>query len=770
LRIAQTLLTLTSPPRRVPPAVHLAFFVAAALLGAAAVASLTRVPYIDALVCATGAVTGGSLVPFDTERLPPGGQVVIWLLMAAGGVTVTALGPLGYRIYVFHARLKPALRRARRLGRELRRTARPRLPAPGSAPLLAVAEQGEEAAAAAGAAADADACAPPGTAAASEAPPLGTAASAAAVLAALDAADADALLAELSAQDEGLIAVAAAVAAYTTLWTLSVAGALWRRAALAPPNSALGAALAARRLPAPWFGLFFATSAFNNVGLSLFSSSAAPLAGDPQALIALSFASLAGNTAWPVALRALLLAGARAGERGARRRRVAESAGSGRRWDECGPCSGAGAALARGARYALSHPQRCYHLLFPRRETGALAAALAATLSLQFAVFGAACAWLPAVRAAQPGASSTARAAFALFTVVNSRSTGFTLLDLNVLAPVMLVLFSFMMYWSPYPLVALWARGDHDAADELFALVTKPEAAAPDAAVAGAAGAGASAGASAYWQHAGSAAAAAATPRSQLRFRWPALANFTRGYLRRHVTWILLTFLLLAAAEAHLLAHPSEDGSGRSPTSLFALLFESLSAYGTNGMSLGWPGAPYNLCGQFRTVSKLALVGLMLLGRHRSMPRRVDPPLASRLAAVEELVAAAEAELAARAPRPGGSGTTGGGATGSGLGGALAARVGSFTHDGVAAALALIRGTTDAELAAMAAGSRQEREAAVAVALRRQRAERGRGARLAAAARAWWGRRGAGAQDADADAAPTQQQPAEGGAADCAAV
>ena len=636
--------------------VHLALFTSATLIAAAIAGALARISYLNAWVLCTGAMTGGSLSPVDMALVPTGAQVVLWVLMACGGVTFTALWPLCYRLYIFRARLKPALRRARRMGPELRRASRPRLPQAPS----------EDRTAALG---EADVAVAPQQPVAGGAPARGTPESAAAVLAALEAADADTLLAELSAQDEGLAAVAAVTAAYTVFWTLVVMGALWRRAVLLPPDSPLPLALAARGLRPGWYALFFATSALNNVGLSLFSSSAGPMANDAPTLLALAAASLAGNTAWPPALRLLL----RIGERAALR--LSARAGVGAHRDSVSGALVRGtSAFARGCRYALEHPQTCYHLLFPPRETAALLAALFLTNAVQLAVFGGSTARLPALLAAVP--SGRDRAAVAFFTAVNSRSTGFTAMDLNDMAPVMVVVIAFMMWFSPYPLVALWARDDVDGGGDLFAANGKKNAAQ----------------------------------------RFPVVRAFNKRYIKRHATWLTLATITLAATEAPLLAMPSQNGSGKSPTSLFALTFEILSAYGTNGMSMGWPGAPFNLCGMFHPISKLVLIGLMLLGRHRSMPRQVDPPLAGRVAAAEELAAAAKAELAAwAAARQHGSGVAAASAS-------MLARVGSFTQDSITAALALIRNTSSETLAAMAAGTRQQRAAAVEAAMSRQRA------------------------------------------------
>ncbi|KAJ5046779.1 uncharacterized protein L3040_004006 [Drepanopeziza brunnea f. sp. 'multigermtubi'] len=58
--------------------------------------------------------------------------------------------------------------------------------------------------------------------------------------------------------------------------------------------------------------------------------------------------------------------------------------------------------------------------------------------------------------------------------------------------------------------------------------------------------------------------------------------------------------------------------------SLFNIIFEVFSAYATIGLSIGTPGQYYALSGSWTTVSKVIVIGLMLRGRHRSLPVDID--------------------------------------------------------------------------------------------------------------------------------------------------
>ncbi len=74
-------------------------------------------------------------------------------------------------------------------------------------------------------------------------------------------------------------------------------------------------------------------------------------------------------------------------------------------------------------------------------------------------------------------------------------------------------------------------------------------------------------------------------------------------------------------------------------TTLFNILFEMLSAYGTNGLSMGFPGVNHSLSGMFKPVSKLSIMFLMILGRHRSMQGKSDETLMPSLKRITEHVA-----------------------------------------------------------------------------------------------------------------------------------
>ena len=57
---------------------------------------------------------------------------------------------------------------------------------------------------------------------------------------------------------------------------------------------------------------------------------------------------------------------------------------------------------------------------------------------------------------------------------------------------------------------------------------------------------------------------------------------------------------------------------------LLACLFEIVSAYGTVGLSLGYPNVNASFSTEFGIVSKLVIIGMQIRGRHRGLPYELD--------------------------------------------------------------------------------------------------------------------------------------------------
>ena len=90
--------------------------------------------------------------------------------------------------------------------------------------------------------------------------------------------------------------------------------------------------------------------------------------------------------------------------------------------------------------------------------------------------------------------------------------------------------------------------------------------------------------------------------------------------------YIALGTFLIAVVEGDRLQdnHHQQDQRNGAAFSLFSILFEVVSAYGTVGLSLGYAWTETSLCAQFRDVSKVVILAMQVRGRHRGLPYALD--------------------------------------------------------------------------------------------------------------------------------------------------
>jgi Cation transport protein len=94
--------------------------------------------------------------------------------------------------------------------------------------------------------------------------------------------------------------------------------------------------------------------------------------------------------------------------------------------------------------------------------------------------------------------------------------------------------------------------------------------------------------------------------------------KFVMSVVGRHSFFIFLTFLLLAYIEDSFII------ANQAIINLWYIFFEVVSAYANVGLSLSLPGQSFSLCGNFTEASKVLIIFLMLLGKHRMLPRMKD--------------------------------------------------------------------------------------------------------------------------------------------------
>ena len=97
------------------------------------------------------------------------------------------------------------------------------------------------------------------------------------------------------------------------------------------------------------------------------------------------------------------------------------------------------------------------------------------------------------------------------------------------------------------------------------------------------------------------------------------LSHHLRLQLSFDLWFVFLGFFLIAIIEG-----PRLENTNEYAFSLFSVLFEIVSAYGTVGLSQGFPGVNTSFSGQFKPLSKLIIIAMQIRGRHRGLPYALD--------------------------------------------------------------------------------------------------------------------------------------------------
>ena len=169
------------------------------------------------------------------------------------------------------------------------------------------------------------------------------------------------------------------------------------------------------------------------------------------------------------------------------------------------------------------------------------------------------------------------------FQAVSTRTAGFGVVDLAALHPAIQVSYLVMMYISVLP-IAISVRRTNVYEEKSLGLYGAPEEEADEE-----------------------------DPSKE--------PSYVGSHLRRQLSfdlwYIFLGFFIIAIAEGTKL---QDDPN----FTMFAVLFEIVSAYGTVGLSLGYSGINASLSAEFSVVSKLVIIAMQIRGRHRGLPYALD--------------------------------------------------------------------------------------------------------------------------------------------------
>lgn len=310
------------------------------------------------------------------------------------------------------------------------------------------------------------------------------------------------------------------------------------------------------------FSTFQVVGAWANTGMSLVDQNMAPYSTAYPMITVLILCVLAGNAAYPIFLRFFI-------------------------WllTKILPAQ---SRTTEALHFLLDHPRRCLFLLFPAYQTWLLLAIQLATglIALSFDLL---------LNPAMDHIPIDVRLINAALQSAAVRSAGFQSVPVSSFVPAVQVLYVILMYIAVYP-IAISVRSTNVYEARSLGIYKADndteDADSPNDAASG----------------------------FRVAIWGPYLCHHVRKQLSFDMWWLALSlFVLCIIEQAPLMA--AEDATRFT---IFALIFELVSAYGTVGLSLGAPYANYSLSGALRPLSRIVVCAAMLRGRHRGLPLALD--------------------------------------------------------------------------------------------------------------------------------------------------
>ncbi|QLQ78565.1 hypothetical protein HG537_0A08120 [Torulaspora globosa] len=329
-----------------------------------------------------------------------------------------------------------------------------------------------------------------------------------------------------------------------------------------------------------WWGFFTAMSAFTDLGLTLTRDSMSSFNEATYPLVVMIWFIIIGNTGFPVLLRFII-------------------------W-VLFKLSPELSQTKENLGFLLDHPRRCFTLLFPSAATWWLLLTLIGLNSFDLVIFLILDFGAPVLQPIGKGY----RVLDGLFQSVSTRTAGFSVVDISQLHPAVQVSYMLMMYVSVLPL-AISIRRTNVYEEQSLGLYGKMER--ED---------------TFHSEESDSSEGSAGDsnlPRAQARKRKKdqSSESFIGAHLRKQLSfdiWFLfLGLFIICLCEAGKIKDTTKPAFN-----IFAILFEIVSAYGTVGLSLGYPNVNTSFSGQFTTLSKLVIIAMLIRGRHRGLPYALD--------------------------------------------------------------------------------------------------------------------------------------------------
>ncbi|KAL6067603.1 low affinity potassium transporter [Balamuthia mandrillaris] len=311
-----------------------------------------------------------------------------------------------------------------------------------------------------------------------------------------------------------------------------------------------------------WWSIFHALSALNNAGFSTMPDNLMQFNRSTFFLTLISVLVLFGNTAYPLVLRLLLWLYYRLLLwRNAKRKKNKNAD------DDRLPVY----------RYLLSHPRRCTTHLFPATHSWWLLAMLIALTLTEYTLFLA----LDWNSEAVDGMDAYDKLSNGFAQSVFTRTAGFNSIDISLLNPGMQALYVGLMYISAFPTIITLRKSVHL---DSFCVEKADE-----------------------------------EEKKQRSVVFQA-----KRLLLWDLFWVFFAWVSICIAESDRLNANFDEKDFDPNFTFMKILFEVASAYGTVGLSLGYPGLLSSFSGTLGTFSKWMIMFVMLMGRHRGLPDSVD--------------------------------------------------------------------------------------------------------------------------------------------------
>ncbi|KAI1125011.1 cation transport protein-domain-containing protein [Nemania abortiva] len=235
-----------------------------------------------------------------------------------------------------------------------------------------------------------------------------------------------------------------------------------------------------------------------------------------------------------------------------------------------------GSGVWEELRFLLDHPRRCFTLLFPSNANWWLFFILVALNAIDLILFIV----LDLGHGIVSELPLNIRFLDGWFQAASTRTAGFSCLNLAELHPAVQTSYLIMMYISVFP-VAISIRQTNVYEEKSLGVYETVNDVDDD---------------------------------DQPSISY--LGTHLRRQLSFDLWYVFLGYFILTITEGPRIM------SGE--ISMFAVLFEIVSAYGTVGLSLGYPNTNASLCAQFTVLGKLVIIAMMIRGRHRGLPYGLD--------------------------------------------------------------------------------------------------------------------------------------------------